>query len=57
MHKYIISPKNIKVGEKIILEQKTGRVRVLGNEKARPRIELPDLDKINLPKPLMKKGN
>ena len=43
------------VGEKIILEQKTGRVRVLGNEKARPRIELPDLGKINLPKPLMEK--
>ena len=45
------------VGEKIILEQRTGRVRVLGNEKARPRIELPDLGKINLPKPLMKKSN
>jgi len=45
------------VGEKIIVEQRTGRVRVLGNEKARPRIELPDLGKINLPKPLMKKSN
>jgi lipopolysaccharide export system protein LptA len=45
------------VGEKIILEQRTGRVRVLGNEKARPRIELPDLGKIKLPKPLMKKAN
>ena len=50
-------PPFVESGEKIILEQRTGRVRVLGNEKARPRIELPDLGKINLPKPLMKKSN
>ena len=36
-------------GEKIELEKSTGRARVIGTDEKRPRLELPNLGKINLP--------